>query len=135
MPGTLEKYSCWLPRHHKSVPVARGLLRDFVADRPAGEPFFDTGELVLSEFVTNAVVHAKTPPGRLIYLQFELHPGALRIEVHDADPNRPTAHPAADHEEAGRGLWLVSQLAAGWGCHPREGGIGKTMWALIGAAQ
>ncbi|MFJ9840268.1 ATP-binding protein [Kitasatospora sp. NPDC101155] len=106
-------------------------------DRP-GPPSRLAIGLVLrttSEFVTNAVVHAKTPPGRLIYLQFELHPDALRIEVHDTDPNRPVAHPAAEHEEAGRGLWLVSQLAAGWGCHPREGGIGKTMWALIGGVQ
>ncbi|WP_459649398.1 ATP-binding protein [Kitasatospora sp. Ki12] len=93
---------------------------------------FDTGELVLGELVTNAVLHAKTPPGRLIFIRFELSPDALRIEVHDADGNRPSVPPpAAEHDETGRGLRLVSQLAAGWGCCPREGGIGKVMWALI----
>ncbi|MQS11221.1 ATP-binding protein [Streptomyces kaniharaensis] len=121
--------------HRKSVGVARGLLRSFLADRPDGELFVETGELVLSELVTNAVLHAKTPSGRLIYIQFELHPDALRVEVHDADATRPTARPSTEHDEAGRGLWLVSQLAARWGCCPRAGGIGKAMWALVGGGQ
>ncbi|WP_147465179.1 ATP-binding protein [Streptomyces sp. 1114.5] len=39
--------------------------------------------------------------------------------------------PVSEEDETGRGLWFVSQLAAGWGCCPRVGGIGKVMWALI----
>ncbi|MER7584371.1 ATP-binding protein [Kitasatospora sp. NPDC097691] len=140
MPGTLEKppaptnpYSWWLPRHHKSAGFARRLLRTFLATHPDGERFLDTGELVLGELVTNAVLHAKTPPGRLVFIRFELHADSLRIEVHDADATAPSVpHPAAEYDETGRGLWLVSQLAASWGCRPREGGIGKVMWALIG---
>ncbi|MFI9361971.1 ATP-binding protein [Kitasatospora sp. NPDC053057] len=138
MPGTLEKppgpaseYSCWLPRHHQSVGFARRQLRTFLAGHRRGESLRDSGELILSEFLTNAVLHAKTPSGRLIYLQLELLPASLRIEVHDADPRRPAVHPAPEDAEAGRGLWLVSQLAASWGCHPRPGGIGKVMWALL----
>ncbi|MFI8456012.1 ATP-binding protein [Kitasatospora sp. NPDC085464] len=139
MPGTLEKppaptnpYSWWLPRHHKSAGFARRLLRTFLAGQPDGERFLDSGELVLGELVTNAVLHAKTPPGRLIFIRFELDPDSLRIEVHDADANQPSVpHPATEQDERGRGLWLVSQLASGWGCGPRAGGIGKMVWALI----
>ncbi|MGA5818137.1 ATP-binding protein [Kitasatospora sp. NPDC094028] len=139
MPGTLEKppapadpFSWWLPRHRKSAGFARRLLRTYLAKQPNGEQFLDAGELVLGELVTNAALHAKTPPGRLIFIRFELHPDALRIEVHDADANQPSVpRQAAEHAEAGRGLWLVSQLAASWGCCPREGGIGKVIWALI----
>ncbi|MER8103767.1 hypothetical protein [Kitasatospora sp. NPDC094016] len=36
MPGTLEKCSCRLPRHRKSVPAVRRLVRDRLADRPTG---------------------------------------------------------------------------------------------------
>ncbi|MEV7023451.1 ATP-binding protein [Kitasatospora sp. NPDC093558] len=135
MPGTLEKFSYWLPRHHKSVAAARKLLREFLADQPGGEPFISNGELVLSELVTNAVLHARTAPGRLIYMQFELCPDLLRIEVHDADSTRPTLQPADCHDEAGRGLWLVSQLASRWGCCPRVGGVGKAVWAMVGSGQ
>ncbi|MEV7187739.1 ATP-binding protein [Kitasatospora sp. NPDC093102] len=134
MPGPLEKYSCWLPRHRKSVPVARQQLRDCFAGRPDAEPFLDTGELVLSELVTNAVLHASVPLDRLIFVHFELS-SSLRIEVHDADATRPTLNSPTECDETGRGLFLVSQLAARWGCCPREGGIGKIVWAQIGGAQ
>ncbi|MFE2415135.1 ATP-binding protein [Kitasatospora sp. NPDC059408] len=142
MPGMLEKppapateYSYWLPRHRKSVAAARKLLRGFLAAQPSGELFVETGELVLSELVTNAVLHAMTPPGRLLYVHFSLHPDALRIEVHDAGAGRPYARPATVEDEAGRGLWLVSQLASRWGCCPRAGGVGKAIWATIGSGQ
>ncbi|MET8622753.1 ATP-binding protein [Kitasatospora sp. NPDC004669] len=135
MPGALEKYSCWLPRHRKSVGLARQLFGDFIAERMSGEPYLSDGELVLSELVTNAVMHAATPPGRLIYIQFELSSDVLRIEVHDADPTHPTLQPAAECDEAGRGLLLVSQLSTSWGCYPRESGIGKAVWALVGGAR
>ncbi|MEU1283141.1 ATP-binding protein [Kitasatospora sp. NPDC005856] len=141
MPGMLEKsltptdpYSWWLPMHPKSASAARRLLRTFLAGQPDGERLFDIAELVVGELVTNAVLHAKTPPGRLIRIRFERRPDALRVEVHDADANLPSVPRLADgHDEGGRGLWLVSQLADCWGCGPREGGgIGKTVWALIG---
>ncbi|MFF2077184.1 ATP-binding protein [Kitasatospora sp. NPDC058162] len=138
MPGMLEKpsipadpFSWWLPRHHKSAGFARRLLRSFLAKQSNGERFFDCGELVLGELVANAVLHAKTPPGRLIFIRFELLAASLRIEVHDADSRQPILRPVAECEESGRGLWLVSQLAAEWGCCPRPGGIGKMVWALI----
>ncbi|MFD4657461.1 ATP-binding protein [Kitasatospora sp. NPDC058444] len=133
MPGTLEKYSCWLPRHRKSVAIARKLLREFLFDHTPDELLLDASQLVLSELVTNAVVHAKTPPGRLLFIRFERQSDALRIEVHDADATPPTApsDPASETDEAGRGLFLVSQLSVRWGCCPREGGIGKVMWAQI----
>ncbi|MFD5463234.1 hypothetical protein ACFWIQ_10475 [Kitasatospora sp. NPDC127059] len=51
--------------------------------------------------------------------------------MHDADSRRPALRPAAECEESGRGLWLVSRLAAEWGCCPRPGGIGTMVWALI----
>ncbi|MGE7434088.1 ATP-binding protein [Kitasatospora sp. NPDC001175] len=138
MPGILERppsatgeHSCWLPRHRKSADRARRLLRDFLARLDGGEQYLDTGELLLSELVANAIEHARVPPGRLIQVRFELSPTTLRLEVHDANASHPTARSAGEDDESGRGLWLVDQLSTSWGCHPRPGGIGKAVWCLI----
>ncbi|MDH6579795.1 ATP-binding protein [Kitasatospora sp. MAP5-34] len=139
MPETLDRppavageHACWLPRHRKSAGAARRLLRDFLADMAGGELFAEVGELLLSELVSNAVVHARTPPGRLIRVRLEFAPGQLRVEVHDASGVRPVVRPAGGDDECGRGLVLVRALAAAWGVCPREGGVGKAVWFLVG---
>ncbi|WP_371478652.1 ATP-binding protein [Kitasatospora sp. NBC_00315] len=86
---------------------------------------------MLTELVNNAVQHARTPQGRLVMIRFELRPGRLRVEVHDAGDTLPTARTAQPDDEDGRGLWLVERLSAGWGCRPREDGIGKLVWAAL----
>ncbi|MGE7435774.1 ATP-binding protein [Kitasatospora sp. NPDC001175] len=126
--------SAWLPRHRKSGGVARRLLRGFLADMTDGELYVAVGELVLTELVNNAVQHGRTSPGRLIFVRFELSPGALRVEVHDASNDRPTVHRAGVDDECGRGLWLVDQLSVRWGCCPRAGGVGKAVWSVVGPA-
>lgn len=126
---------CWLPRQQKSVGAARGLLRDFLADIGGGEELLAVGELVLSELVTNAVLHARVP-ARLIKVQLQPEGDQLRIEVHDASRERPVLRSAVDgDEESGRGLRLVEALAVAWGCCPRQGGIGKFVWALVGPVE
>ncbi|MGW3042800.1 ATP-binding protein [Kitasatospora sp. NPDC001159] len=136
MPETVStiptEQTCWLPRHRKSPRTARQELRSFLLPHPAGEPLLPTGELLVSELVTNAVQHARTPRGRLVFVRFHLSPdNTLRIEVHDADSEKPTFRDASDSDEAGRGLFLVQELAQSWGCSPREGGIGKFIWCHI----
>ena len=90
----------------------------------------DDAVVVVSELVTNAVVHAGTEvelDGRL-----EAHTGALVIEVLDHHPSR--APRDGDTEtpygipEYGRGLRLVAALAESWGITYRTGA--KTVWAL-----
>ncbi|MFF2144454.1 MULTISPECIES: ATP-binding protein [unclassified Kitasatospora] len=120
----------WLSRHRKSVGAARSLLREFLADVDDGQRFMGIGELVLSELVTNAVQHARVP-GRLIFVRFGMEPGLLCIEVHDASRRIPTMRAAGNEDESGRGLRLVDQLAKEWGVSPREGGVGKAVWALV----
>ncbi|WP_073928959.1 ATP-binding protein [Streptomyces sp. CB03911] len=130
-PTTVEgEYSCWLPRHRRSPGVARLLLRTFLGGFEDGERFTEVGELLLSELVTNAVEHARVPAGRLVKVRFALEADRLRVEVHDASPQRPVPGPAPARPdaEAGRGLLLVRELSDGWGCCPRAGGIGKFVW-------
>ncbi|MFE7117966.1 ATP-binding protein [Streptomyces sp. NPDC057654] len=119
------------PRHRKSVGRARAALREQLAiwgvtDEPA-----ETAVLLLSELVTNAVEHAKASPGREIGTRFGLYEGVLRLEVADANDDLPVPRPAADDDENGRGLALVSALADRWGTCPRRDGIGKRVWVEL----
>ncbi|MFJ8720461.1 ATP-binding protein [Streptomyces sp. NPDC093269] len=85
----------------------------------------DDEELLLSEIVTNGLVHGDSD----VYVYVRKYPERLRVEVRDSDP-----HPAAavtvpreeDQAEGGRGLVIVSALASAWGNSPS--GRGKTVW-------
>ncbi|MGW2212282.1 SpoIIE family protein phosphatase [Streptomyces sp. NPDC001781] len=85
---------------------------------------------VVSELVTNAVVHAGTE----IQVDWRLEEsGALVVEVHDHHPARAPRDPADDSpyevSEHGRGLRLVATLAESWGVTYRSGR--KTVWARL----
>ncbi|MFJ6776929.1 ATP-binding protein [Kitasatospora sp. NPDC091257] len=76
--------------------------------------------------------HCRAPRDRLIFVRFQLSPDdTLRIEVHDADGEKPSPRCPSTTTETGRGLLLVRELATQWGCCPREGGIGKFVWCHI----
>ncbi|MEV0223667.1 ATP-binding protein [Streptomyces sp. NPDC050704] len=85
----------------------------------------ETTALLVSELVTNAVVHAAS---RLRLTLSAAH-GFLRCEVSDAG-RRPPRVLRAGVSESGRGMFLVDALAERWGCH--QDGPGKTVWFEIG---
>ncbi|MEV7598650.1 ATP-binding protein [Kitasatospora sp. NPDC089797] len=115
----------------ESTPLARYLLRAYLAGLPSGDRYRDVAELLLGELFANAVQHSDAPTDRLIEVRFALVNSLLRLEVHDAGAGRPTLRSASPSDERGRGLFLVNELAERWGCCPRAGGIGKFVWALI----
>ncbi|MFH8386575.1 ATP-binding protein [Kitasatospora sp. NPDC018058] len=117
-----------------STPLARHLLRAYLAALPTGDRYSDIAELLLGELFANAVQHSDAPTDRLIEIRFALIDDRLRLEVHDAGSGRPTLHPTTPDDERGRGLFLVNELAESWGCCPRAGGIGKFVWALVAPA-
>ncbi|WP_234327410.1 ATP-binding protein [Streptomyces sp. NRRL WC-3742] len=123
----------WLPRHRRSVGEARWQLQNFLHDVPGGFDLVDSCEVVVSELVTNAVLHARVPKGRRIAVRFESTSGHLRIEVHDASSEKPAIRRAVcPDDSSGRGLRLVEALSVEWGCTARPEGIGKIVWALVG---
>lgn len=120
-----------LPRAARSAGHARALLRDQLADWKVVGDAAETAELLLSELVTNSVQHAFVPADREIGVRIALYEGRLRVEVADANNDRPAPREAQVDEECGRGLGLVVALAEKWGCCPRRHGIGKAMWAEL----
>ncbi|MFF4540582.1 SpoIIE family protein phosphatase [Streptomyces aureus] len=95
----------------------------------------DDATVVVSELVTNAVVHAGTDVDLVCRLERQTDgpPGPLVIEVSDHHPSRAIredgAEPPYGTPEYGRGLRLVSALSEAWGITYRPGG--KTVWSRL----
>lgn len=94
------------------VPVVRHAVRELLPDCPR----LDDAQLVVSECVTNAVLHSRSGQADGAFrLVVESKPGWLRLEVHDDGPmptRRYTAEQAGEH---GNGWLLVDALADRWG--------------------
>lgn len=92
----------------------------------------DDAMVVVSELVTNAVVHAGTDVELVCRLE---DTDSIVVEVADHHPSRAprdnNAEPAYETPEFGRGLRLVSTLAEAWGVTYRTGV--KTVWARLPA--
>ncbi|MEV5200416.1 SpoIIE family protein phosphatase [Streptomyces sp. NPDC053720] len=117
-----DRFSTWeLPSDRTSPGVARTLVRDRLDSWHLDEETIEATELIVSELVTNAVRHG-TPPLRLRLILDR----TLTCEVHDGSTVSPHLRHARTVDEGGRGLFIVSQLAAHWGT--RYGTDGKTLW-------
>lgn len=82
-----------------------------------------TAQLLVSELVTNAVLHASTE----IELRAWATRGRVHVRVFDEAPTRlPIPHDPSVEAGTGRGLHLVEQLSAACGVDISPGG--KTMW-------
>jgi anti-sigma regulatory factor (Ser/Thr protein kinase) len=118
-------------------PTEVGRARRWARSRLAGhgiradEPLAETVVLLISELVTNAVVHAGGPAVLRLLLPgpSPSGPGALRVEVADVSTHAPRPRRADDEDTHGRGLELISGLADRWGWH-REG-PGKRIWCEL----
>jgi anti-sigma regulatory factor (Ser/Thr protein kinase) len=86
-----------------------------------------TASLVVSELVTNAVVHARTP----LEVRVLVAGDRVRIEVHDQTAGQPRRRSPTTHATGGRGLRMVEALCHAWGVETDADGAGKTVWAEV----
>ena len=84
----------------------------------------DDAVLVVSELVTNAVIHGKSEAELRLVATDDI----LRVEVTDGGPTPPDPQLAGADDEHGRGLLLIGVLSTAWGTEPAPGG-GKVVWA------
>jgi hypothetical protein len=112
------------------VPASVGEARRFTIDTLSGwrrDDIAITAALLVTELVTNAILHART----VVYLRLERQGQAVRVEVRDGSPARPALRHHSLDSTTGRGLALVARLARSWGVDVGGAGAGKTVWVNI----
>ncbi|MFE0174761.1 SpoIIE family protein phosphatase [Streptomyces sp. NPDC059002] len=104
---------------------ARRHLRDLLHDW-ADDDQVDSAVLMVSEMLTNVLVH--TDGDALLVAEVTGEPGArrLRAEVADGSDDLPHKRRPGELASSGRGLVLMELLAGAWGVDPR--GDGKSIW-------
>ena len=85
----------------------------------------DTVSLLISELLTNAVVHGDGASG--IELRVWHAGGEVLIVVDDHSPGRPVLRHPGPEEEGGRGVLLVAELATRWGSNAD----GSRTWCTV----
>jgi anti-sigma regulatory factor (Ser/Thr protein kinase) len=114
-----------LNRSPTSPRSARGLVRSALTGCREDE-IRDTAELLISELVTNALLHAGTD----LVVHVEQLPGTVRIAVDDGSDAAPSMRSPDTGSLGGRGLPLVAMLANRWGWEPLT--AGKRVWFEVG---
>ncbi|TDD17438.1 ATP-binding protein [Nonomuraea diastatica] len=113
-----------LPEEMGSITASRQIVGEALATRGYQGRRGDV-LLVVSELVTNALVHGDGPPS----LRMRADASSVRIEVSDAGAELP--RPREPGPGDGWGLHVVRLLSTGWGVAPAE--RGKTVWCELAA--
>lgn len=94
------------------------------------DPVIDDAQLVVSELVSNAVVHGREP----LRVRLTLTRASVYITVHDGDPQPPRMrNPPPGDITGGRGLRIVAAVSQQWGC--AIGRHGKNVWCSLALAR
>ncbi|MFF4508236.1 ATP-binding protein [Streptomyces sp. NPDC001401] len=120
-----------LPHTPGAVSAVRRRVRCILTDWNLAADLAEDVLLVVSELLTNAIVHA-LPPATLSLSHLQVDRcRAVRVEVTDMGPVTPAGLPASalDPDEHGRGLGIVTALATRCGVQVHAGGTSR--WAEL----
>jgi anti-sigma regulatory factor (Ser/Thr protein kinase) len=109
----------------RPVPASAGTARRFVVATLRDwdlEELVDTAALLVSELVTNAILHARSD----VTVAVRALDDRVRVEVVDEADGVPLLRHATDTATTGRGLALVDACAWSWGVEPHP--PGKAVW-------
>jgi hypothetical protein len=126
-PGSVERH-VQLDPIPESARRARAIVTE--ALEAAGRPEFDdSATLLVSELVTNAILHARTP----IELFVDATATGVYVGVSDGSAQLPARRDYGARATTGRGLELVDLVATRYGIETHEDGT-KTVWFELGHA-
>jgi len=109
-----------IPPEPGSVPIVRQFVRDL--EWAKDEDSDMRLSLLVSELVTNAVLHARTP----FAVQVTMTATVIRVAVTDGSTILPERRNYSFLHPTGRGLHLVDSLSDRWGVDLES--TGKTVW-------
>ena len=110
----------------QDVHAARMFFRDLAARFDLTDEQTQTGELALSELVTNAIVHA----GGAITVRARKEGRGIRLEVIDGNSESPRMGKPNSQGFDG-GLPIVAAVAHEWGWDDDPDGDGKRVWLTL----
>jgi CheY-like chemotaxis protein len=113
------------PADLQSARAARRFVRDSLVAWGC-DGLLDAVELLVSELVTNAVVHARSD----VELTISLRDDRVRVEVIDSTDVHVQRRDAAGESQSGRGMALIEALALAWGIDTLV--AGKAVWFEVG---
>jgi len=119
--SALAENRAHLERDPRSSAAARRFVEAKLQRWDCGE-LLDTVNLLVSELVTNSVLHAESAADIAVFLK----PDSVRIEVSDTGQDFPELHGPSGQATSGRGVALVEMLSSAWGVEPTT--EGKTVW-------
>jgi anti-sigma regulatory factor (Ser/Thr protein kinase) len=108
-----------------SARAARTMALPVLAELPG--PVAEDALLVVSELITNGLVHARTE----IELHVRVQRNSVFIAVRDESARPLELKDAAPLDTGGRGLHIVEALAERWGVHTEP--QGKVVWCQLRA--
>jgi anti-sigma regulatory factor (Ser/Thr protein kinase) len=109
-----------------SVSYAREYVRSKLGER---HPALDDVTLLVSEVVTNAVIHSNSRNGGKVTLAIADCHEFIHVDVVDAGSEGVPRMCGDTFAEGGRGLMLVDQLSRCWGVH--EDGARRAVWFQV----
>lgn len=115
-----------LPDEAVAPMLGRRFARALLAD--AELSIADDVALLVSELVSNAVIHASSKPR----LEVRIGRSHVRVEVRDDSPEHALPRVPDVERPGGRGLLLIETLASRWGTD--RDGDGKRVWFEIDRA-
>lgn len=125
------------PGAASSVGAARSWAREMLTGRAAEEMVSDV-VLLLSEVITNSVIHSDSGrgPDGLVTVFLAAGAGIVHAEVVDAGSatSLPVVREVTDDSDGGRGLLLVDLLATTWGIH-HDDQAGNAVWFQVGGGR
>jgi anti-sigma regulatory factor (Ser/Thr protein kinase) len=91
------------------------------------DSLIESAQLLISELVVNAVLHAESS----VVVRLALEAGALRVEIRDRAAALPELRPVDPTAVTGRGLLIVDAVASRWGVRTEDDG--KVVWFELAA--
>jgi serine/threonine-protein kinase RsbW len=107
---------------------ARRAVAFELSPRGVSEEVLDEVAVILTELVSNALIHARPVASGHIYVSWEISADSILLSVRDGGAESvPSLQLSQPSDENGRGLVLVAALATDWGTS--SGPAGMTAWA------
>ncbi|WP_367323237.1 ATP-binding protein [Streptomyces sp. HUAS ZL42] len=100
-----------VPADAHAVPLVRGAVCDTLrAWGTLDDHVVQTVRLIISELLTNAVLHASAATAEAVVTMEMLDDFRMRLGVHDSHPESPAPVQSDVESPHGRGLWIVQAL-------------------------